>query len=96
MNHIVKQFLEERNAEFLYEDLIDLLKNNTALRIMINADYERECHEEDVRIELDERGIDYNDDVIQAITTIYEDRLSDLDDWYPLLSGIINMYLKET
>ena len=94
MNHIVKQFLEERNAEFLYDDLIDLLCNNESIQRVISDNYERKCREEDVVMELDSMGVDYNDKIVLMLTDIYEDRLLDLEDWHQLLHDVICEYLK--
>jgi hypothetical protein len=95
MNHIVKEFLKERNAEHLYEDFMDLLISYDPLRFKIFRDYERDCHREDVRTELNEMGIRYSDFEAECITDLYEDRLLDLDDWHVVLRECIHEYLME-
>lgn len=95
MNHIVKEFLKERNAEHLYEDFMDLLWYNDNLRFKIFRDYERYAHREDVRTELDEMEIEYHDDIVEQITDIYEDRLLDLEDWHIVLRETILDFVGE-
>ena len=95
MDYIVKEFLKERNIEHLFEDFMDLLVCDGRLRRYIARDYERECHRDDVRIELDEMGIRYTDEMAERITDIYEDRLFDLDDWLIVLRECIHEYLTE-
>lgn len=95
MNHIVKEFLKERNAEHLYEDFMDLLVSYDPLRFKIFRDYERDAHREDVRTELNEMGIKYTDEIAEQITDIYEDRLLDLEDWHIVLRETILDFVGE-
>jgi anaerobic selenocysteine-containing dehydrogenase len=95
MNHIVKEFLKERNVEYLYEDFMNLLVSHDRLRMRIAIAYERDCHREDVRMELDEMGIKYTDEIAERITDIYEDRLLDLEEWHDVLIQTIKEFLTE-
>lgn len=95
MDFIIKEFLKERNIEHLYEDFMDLLVSHDGLRMRIAIDYERDCHREDVRMELDEMGIKYTDELAERITDIYEDRLLDLEEWHDVLIQTIKEFLTE-
>lgn len=95
MDDIIKEFLKERNVEHLYEDFMDLLVSDDRLRGYIARDYEKDCHREDVRTELNEMGITYSDFEAECVTDLYEDRLLDLDDWHVVLQECIYEYLTE-
>lgn len=95
MENIVREFLKEKNVEYLFEDFMDLLVCNEQLRFKIFRDYERDAHREDVRAELDEMEIEYTDAIAEEITNIYEDRLLDLDDWHFVLRECILDFVGE-
>jgi hypothetical protein len=92
MDDIIKEFLKERNVEHLYEDFMDLLVSDDRLRGYIARDYERDCHREDVRFELDDMEIEYTDEMVERITAVYEDKLLDLEDWHIVLREVIKDY----
>jgi hypothetical protein len=95
MDGIIKDFLKQHKAEHLFDDFLSLLKTNDALRWKIFMSVEHENHLEDVRIELEELGIKTSDEVVKQITTYYEDRLLDLEDWHFVLRDCIENYLED-
>lgn len=102
IENIVKYFLKKRNAENLYEDLMDLLLCNETLRTLIFYDVERDFHREDVREELlyrasecncDEPQKEITDDDIEEITDLYEKYLRNDDSWHISLNLAIDKVL---
>ena len=82
MENIVREILKERNAENLYEDLMDLLVCNETLRWKISRDVERDLHREDVRTEFSESGEDLTDEICEQIVDEYEEYLGQSEDWH--------------
>lgn len=82
MENIVREFLKERNAENLYEDLMDFLVCDEQLRWKIFRDVERDLHREDVRTEFLNNEEDLTDEMCEQIVEEYEDYLGESEDWH--------------
>ena len=91
-NKIVKEFLKNNKIEHLYENFMDLLICDDRLRWFIFRDYERDCHREDVRCELTNRGIEFKDEDVEKLTELFEDNLLEDDSWHYILDETIYNY----
>lgn len=77
----------EINKETLFNYLI-----NNEWKIADN--YEKSCHLEDIKTELEEREIEYDDKLLYDILDRYEDKLGDTEEWHIILNNVIDWYLE--
>lgn len=96
MEHIVLDALHGKRLEDVFDVVMDLLKHNHQLRWEIFKQVEREYHLEDVRIVLEELGIDdCSEKEIERIADRYERYLSFDDDWAEVMKQAIWDELEE-
>ena len=69
------------------KDIYNLIESNAW---KIYQEYERECHKEDLAIELEEQGLTADEDVFNYMLETFEDRLGDSEDWHYILNGVID------
>mgnify|MGYP003291615332 CR=1 FL=1 len=94
----IKDFLENKHAMHLYDDLIKLFRTHE-FGWKIFRQMERDYHKEDVLNEIedmleyenyDEPQIEITDDIIEQIVDRYEDNLSNDDGWHVCLRNAID------
>ena len=77
----------EINKETLFNYLI-----NNEWKIADN--YEKSCHLEDIKCELEEREIEYDDKLLYDVLYRYEDKLGDTEEWRIILNNAIDWCLE--
>lgn len=89
--NLVETFFGDKDA-IDKEDAYQMLCN---YEIRIHNTYERECHKEDVKSVLEEKGVSkfFTDADVESVVTEYEDKLCDSEEWHIILNDIINRRL---
>lgn len=93
------------------EKMNDLARDYFANDIVINADtlgeflnknawqlydiYSKDCKIEDIKSELEERGLEYTDEDLEMVLEKYEDCLEDNDTWRICLNNAIDYVFGE-
>lgn len=105
-NKVLRKAITENDFETIEMCLITELEENENLKDFIFTTREREYHREDVREEISylnsewnkdepEKHIAATDEDVEHITDLYEESLSNSDDWHGHLIWALNEFKKE-
>lgn len=94
-----RDFCEELAKEF-FETAFDVNEKSLAEFLKrkqwtIYADYEKTCQMEDIRTELDEQGIPYDEKLVYGIWVDYNNQLCDSEDWHNILRLVVSRWTNE-
>lgn len=105
-NKILRKAITDNDFSTIEKCLVIELEQNASLRSLIFNSQEREYHKEDVISEIDylnsewnneepEKHIATTDEDVEHITDLYEESLSNSDDWHEHLIWALNEFEKE-
>ena len=103
MKNYIMNFLRENGFEFdkqySFDDVanavLDVCQNCDDVRFRVSNLIDRSCHRDDIVMELDYRNIQLDDETIDAMVEVYEDKLGDSEEWHYILNYVIDRFVGE-